>query len=70
MKMIATLAVATALLGLAACSTEDTAPATDVVVAEEAAPATDAVPATDAAPATEEAASGDKPADSVVEVLN
>ena len=37
MKMIATLAVATALLGLAACSTEDTAPATDVVVAEEAA---------------------------------
>jgi hypothetical protein len=44
MKMIATLAVATALLGLAACSTEDTAPATDVVAAEEAAPVTDAAP--------------------------
>jgi hypothetical protein len=66
MKMIATFAVATALLGLAACSTEDTVPAT-----EEVAPATEEVaPATDAAPATEEAASGDKPADSVVEVLN
>jgi|LakMenEpi03Aug12_release.lakeMendotaPanAssembly.Ray.scaffolds.fasta_scaffold945404_2 hypothetical protein len=65
MKMITTFAVATALLVLAACSTEDTAPAAEEVVAAEAAPV-----AAEAAPVADEAAPADKPADSVVEAAN
>lgn len=38
MKMIVTFAVVTVLLGLAACSTDDTAPAAEEVVAAEAVP--------------------------------
>lgn len=53
MKMIATFAVATALLGLTACSNENTAPGAEVVAPapEVVAPAAEAVaPAAEAAP--------------------
>jgi uncharacterized lipoprotein len=56
MKKITTIAVATALLGLAACSTENATPEAEnaVVATEEAAPAAPAAPADEAV--TEEAA--------------
>ncbi len=65
MKMFTTIAVATALLGLAACTKNEPAPAPAPAVTEAAGPAANEALATANATAPAESAGGGKPAEGV-----